>query len=121
MKTTDYVDELRVKLDARSDFALSKLLGIAHNQIGRYRKGGTFDNTMALRVAELLDVSPLTVIADMELERAKDAKARDTWATFLSKAASIACAATIGIGAGTAPAPSNASDLTAYKFPSINA
>lgn len=80
MKTTDYVDALRTKLGARSDYHLSQLIGVQQNQIARYRKGGTFDNTMAARVAKLLAIPPLAIIADMEFERAKDEKAREMWA-----------------------------------------
>ena len=94
MKTTDYVDALRVKLQCRSDYELSKRLGIASNVLQRYRKGGTFDNTMAARVAALLDIEPLEVIGDMELERAKSDAAREQWTKIMQRFSRIAAAAT---------------------------
>lgn len=80
MKTTEYIDALRVKLNARSDYHLAQILGMQQNQLARYRKGGTFDNNMALRVSKLLDLPPLAIISDMEAERAKDEKTRAAWA-----------------------------------------
>ena len=60
MRSTDYVDALRAKLACKSDYELSKRLGLAHNVIGRYRKGGTFDNAMSVRTAELLELDPVS-------------------------------------------------------------
>ena len=65
MRTTDYIDALRAATGTPSDYALAKFLGVQQNQIARYRKGGTFDNSMAARAAELLNLQPLEVIADM--------------------------------------------------------
>jgi hypothetical protein len=79
MKTTEYIDALRVKLNARSDYHLAQMLVMQQNQLARYRKGGTFDNNMAARVAKILELPPFAIIADMELERAKDDKAREMW------------------------------------------
>lgn len=90
MRSTDYVDALRVKLNCRSDYELSKRLGIAHNVIGRYRKGGTFDNSFCVRAAELLGVEPFEVIADMELERAKTDAQREQWAKVMQRFSRIA-------------------------------
>lgn len=93
MRTPDYVDALRVKLDCRSDYELAKRLGVQQNQIARYRKGGTFDNTMAARVAGLLDIDPLEVIGDMELERAKSDATREQWAKIMARFSRIAASA----------------------------
>lgn len=114
MRSTDYVDALRAKLDCKSDYELSKRLGIAHNVIGRYRKGGTFDNSFAVRTAELLGVDPFEVIGDMELERAKTDAQREHWAKVMQRFSRIAASAMIAsfIGASTlAPTPVNASPV----------
>jgi hypothetical protein len=122
MKTTDYVEALRFKLGARSYYHLSQLIGMPESQLARYRKGGTFDNSMCIRVAQWLEIEPLTVIADMEMERAKDTKARELWANLIQKAAATAvCAGTLGLVGvtGLTPSPAQANDLTAYKFTTI--
>lgn len=90
MRTTDYVDALRVKLAAPSDYALSKRLGIAPNVLARYRKGGTFDNSMAARAADILGCEPFEVIADMELERARTDAQRGYWAEVAQRFTRIA-------------------------------
>lgn len=97
MRTPDYVDALRAKLDCRSDYELAKRLGVQQNQIARYRKGGTFDNTMAARVAALLDLDPLEVIGDMELERAKSDATREQWAKIMQRFSRVAAAATAAL------------------------
>lgn len=90
MRTTDYIDALRVKLNCKSDYALAKQLGMAQPQLARYRKGGTFDNSMALRVATLLDTDVFQVIVDMELERAKTDSQRGYWAEVVNRYAKVA-------------------------------
>lgn len=93
MRTNDYLDALRARLSADSDYALSQRLGMQYAQFRRYRKGGTFDNTMAARVASLLDLDPLEVIGDMELERAKSDATREQWAKIMARFSRIAASA----------------------------
>lgn len=90
MRATDYVDSLRVALECHSDYALAKRMGVQQNQIARYRKGGTFDNAMSVRTAEILGIEPLEIIGDMELQRASTDAQRATWAKFLERFAKVA-------------------------------
>ncbi len=117
-KTLDYIEAIkaRYKPDAGelSDYRVSKLLGIKPQSVSVYRtKGGTLDDTTALKVAELLDLDPAEVLANMHAERAKDEKVRKIWealAEHLHSAAAgvmLAILATMGISAF--PAPSMAS------------
>lgn len=117
MRTNDYLDALRARLSADSDYAVSQRLGMQYAQFRRYRKGGTFDNTMAARVAALLDIDPLEVIGDMELERAKTEAAREQWAKIMERFQRIAAAVAIGSIMGTtalAPQPANAAASLYY-------
>lgn len=80
MKTLDYIDALRKLTDTGSDYAVAKLLEVPAQQMHKYvQKGQTMDNTRAARVAELLRVPLLDVIADMEIERARNDDARAYW------------------------------------------
>lgn len=63
-----------------SDYALSKILGVTQATISNYQHQKTFlDEKTALRVAELLEISPSFVLAVVQSERAKCTKAREAW------------------------------------------
>ena len=94
MRTTDYVDALRSHYSAPSDYALAKILGVQAVHISRYRKGGTFDNAMCVRVSEILDIPPLEIIGDMELQRAHTDAQRAHWAKFLQQFQRVSAALT---------------------------
>lgn len=71
MNTLDYLARLRAKYDVSSDYAIAKLLGISKQAVGRYSKGdGGFDDEVARRVANLLEIHPGIVVLDMHRERA---------------------------------------------------
>jgi hypothetical protein len=107
MQTKEYIARLRVTLDAPSDYKLALVLGIAPNVLQRYTKGGTFDNIMSVRVAKLLDLPPMQVIADMERERAKDEKAMSKWEKFMREfAPQVQAALFVGAIAATESVPS---------------
>ena len=91
MKTTrQYVAEVKRALGISSDYELAKRLGVSRQSISNYANGlRAFEPTMAARVAEILDLEPLQVIADAELERGS---APDLWKR-LRDAAVIAGAA----------------------------
>jgi transcriptional regulator with XRE-family HTH domain len=81
MRTTvDYLDAVKAKLGLPSDYAAAKALRIAHSAISRYRNGkGSFDDEVAFRVAEILDINPLEVIVSARAERALNDDARSRW------------------------------------------
>lgn len=100
MKTSaDWIDQVKRRHGLDSDYAAAKLLGVSTSHISHYRNGrSTMDAYMAARVAELLDVEPLRVIASAEAERARDPDRKDFWKRL---AACVLVAA--GAGAITPP------------------
>jgi len=84
-----YLDFLQEKTETGSDYAVSKLLGVSANRISNYRCGRSkFDDEMAVRVANALDIEPMEVIAAIKLEYCKekeDAKMAGFWAETLKK------------------------------------
>lgn len=79
MKTIDYMNAMNSKFEA-TDYRISKLLNVSTAATTRWRSGkGTFDDTTAIRVAQLLELDPAEVVADMHAERAKDEQVRDLW------------------------------------------
>lgn len=92
MKTIDYLDALKERYQV-SDYKVARLLGKTSASTSQYRKKGTtFDDATAIRVAELLNMDPVEVIADMHAERAKDDQVREVWkrvASTFHRAAAI--------------------------------
>ena len=84
MRTTvEYLDAVKAKLGLPSDYAAAKALRIAHSAISRYRNGkGSFDDEVAFRVAEILDINPLEVIVSARAERAANEEARSRWESY---------------------------------------
>jgi hypothetical protein len=81
MKTTlQYLDELKRAAGVDSDYAASKLLRVTTGGVSRWRTGSkTFDPTIAVKVANILGVNPLEVIAAAQYERASDDETKALW------------------------------------------
>ncbi|MBB6324358.1 helix-turn-helix domain-containing protein [Paraburkholderia sp. SIMBA_009] len=81
MRTTiEWLDAAKARLDIQSDYAAAKALGVTRSTISGYRTGRTvFDEKICIRVAEILGVDPLEVIASARVESAKDAETRGVW------------------------------------------
>lgn len=105
MKSIDYLDAVKAKLGIRSDYAIAPRLGLTKQAVSALRRGVTMGNTTAARVAELLELDPLGVIADIELERAKTAEARSVWEKIAKR---VAAGVLVAIGASIAPTPASA-------------
>lgn len=88
MKTTaNYLDELRVKTNTKSDGAAGLALGWTRAATSFYRNHkSAFDNHTCLRVARALNLPLIQVIADMELQRERDPARRADWIPFATKA-----------------------------------
>jgi transcriptional regulator with XRE-family HTH domain len=88
---------LRAKFGLTSDYQVAKLLGMKRQQISSYRMGRhTFDDQIATKVAQLLEVPPAYIMACMAAQRAKTPEMRKTW----ERAAKVLAAAAVLITAG---------------------
>jgi predicted transcriptional regulator len=101
-----YVDQVIERLHLPSDYACAQVLGTSHQAIYKIRRGGAISVVTAAKIAELLDIDPIKVIAETELERATTEEDRELWKRIGRKVAVIAIAA---IGAGGGPTPPSAS------------
>ena len=125
-RTVEYLDELKRRYGLPSDYKLASLLGISTAAVAQYRtKGNTFKDEVALRVAELLELPPGKVLADMQAERAKDARVRDAWRQIAARMADAAAwagvailATVLGVGFGLMPSKVEAGqDVAASPAP----
>jgi hypothetical protein len=86
MKTYEYLDAVRKKLDLPSDYALQKPLGVTKQQLSRYRTGlDSLSDGIALQVAEILQLDGGRVLLDMHIERSKTPEIRAAWASVMEK------------------------------------
>ena len=117
MRTVDFLDLLKKKLELPSDYALAKRLEVDHTCISNYRGGkSAFDSNIALRAAELLGMPAGYVLACIEEERAERTKRPQVKAAWRKVADALAPAIAIlavGIGAA-APLPSPAENPPLY-------
>jgi len=80
MKTVEYLDEIKKAhpdTDGKpaSDYRVAKLLKVAKATVSKYRLHGTcFDDEVAARAGDLLDMPAYIVIIDMHYERAQKKK-----------------------------------------------
>lgn len=109
MKTTrEYLDAVKEKLHLPSDYAAAKELGVTRAAVSRYRTGtGTFDDLTAARVAEILGVEPIEVIAAVNYERCNDERGRRVWEGIWGKAAGAIALSLTACAVGLSVAPTS--------------
>lgn len=106
--TLDYVDAIKAKTGAASDYAVAKILDVKTQTISVWRngKGGMSDET-ALKVASILDIEPFIVLAAVHAERAKTAPEKAAWESMFKRLGGMAAAVVLGVSI-SAPPPANA-------------
>ena len=86
MNTLEYMAACKERLGITSDYALAKKLGLSQTGISNYRTGRSrMDDDVALRVAEILGIDPIVVIAHANAERAKTPEQRARWMGVVEK------------------------------------
>lgn len=84
--TIKYLDAAMKKLKLPSDNALALNLGISRSSISEYRKGSSrMDNYTATRLAQVLEVPAMLLIAETNLEREKDARKQMFWLNLIDE------------------------------------
>lgn len=84
MHAHEWLDRYKDACEIPSDYAAAKRLGITKQAVSAYRKKGTYlDETVSIKIAEALSVTPASVILDQMAERVKSPEIR---ATLLAEA-----------------------------------
>lgn len=80
MDANEWLDKAKQKLKIESDYKLSKIIGVGSAAISniRKRKNG-MDNYVASRLEDILELERMTVIIDMELQKAKTEEKKRYW------------------------------------------
>lgn len=86
MKTPEYLELVKRKLNLPSDYALAKVLGVTRGAISQMQlgKSGLGDET-AVKIAEILGVASARVLIDVHMERSKAPEVRAAWAGLMEK------------------------------------
>lgn len=87
METVKLITEAREKLGLASDLALSKRLDVSHATVGHWRTGARLpDATQCAKMAVIIGLPPLEVIAAIESQRLKRApENRAFWKTQVTQ------------------------------------
>ena len=86
MNTLEYLSACKKALGIESDYALAKALGVSQTGISNYRTGRSrMDDDVALKVAEILHLHPMQVIAAANAERAKTDEQKARWTGLMEK------------------------------------
>lgn len=73
MNTKEYLDAVKQKTGIDSDYKLAKLLNLTKQAISKYQLGNrVMDDYTAAKIAEVLEIPVIKVIADANAEREKD-------------------------------------------------
>ncbi|MFJ2992873.1 DUF3693 domain-containing protein [Pandoraea sp. NPDC087047] len=106
----EYLDAVKARLNLRSDDAASRVLGVTPSAVSKYRVGRAhFDDDICVRVADILGIDALQVIAAANYERARTDVGRAIWAGLAQRLASHALGATLA----AQPARASSSPLDA--------
>jgi len=113
--TNKYLDAVKAKTGAPSDYALAAILGITKQQISKYRnKGEYLGDGACMEAARILEIDPLIILAEIQAEKAKSEPAKAVWKQLYEKLGGMAAAVTLGIML-SAPTPSSASTGAGYQ------
>lgn len=79
----DYVEEVKEKLELKSDRQVGLHLGGSANIVSSWVNDGTRpDDYYCIRMAEILGINPLEIIAAANWEREKNQDRKDWWEDF---------------------------------------
>lgn len=109
--TVEYLDALKTKTGAPSDYALHKLLGVTRSCISRYRnKQGYFDDDVCLKVASILEIPGYEVLINIHSERAVSTHVKASFKEVLRQIGQVAAGVLFAAVLAT-PTPSEASTV----------
>lgn len=84
-KSAELMDALKAKIGIDSDYALAKKLGVNQARISAYRHGKEKpDFYICVKAGIFLNLDPVKIAAEIELEKEKNEERRGFWRDFLS-------------------------------------
>ena len=97
MTPSEYLDAAKAAMGLQTDYELAQRLDIPRGHVAEMRHGQrAMKAYVAAKIAVTLNLDPAQVIADLEAQREKNPKKRAFWQSFLSRAAMLGLACTLG-------------------------
>lgn len=88
MRTEKYLDEVMKKKHFKRDKQLADWLGVTAPAVTQYRSGArTMDNEKCVKIALELDIDPLKIIMDSDLDKAERSGQKSIWEVFTMRTA----------------------------------
>lgn len=89
-KSAELMDALKAKMGITSDYALAKKLGLRTARISAYRHGKEKpDFYICVKAGIFLNLDPVKIAAEIELEKEKNEERRGFWRDFLSQSTPV--------------------------------
>lgn len=86
MQVIDLIEKVKTKAELKSDYALAKTLNLTTARVSEWRTGKrTPDNYSLTRMALILGIEPIEIIAEIEAETEKNEQKRTFWRNFRSR------------------------------------
>jgi len=80
MRTTaDYIEAVKARYGLDSWAATARYLDVSDQSVRLWRRGHSMQDATALRIAELLNLCPARVLADVAAERSENPDVRAAW------------------------------------------
>lgn len=99
MNTKEYLEAVKTKTGIDSDYKLAKLLNLTKQAISKYQLGNrVMDDYTAAKIAEVLEIPAIRVIADANAEREKDEKKRNYWEELARQSHAVALVMSLFLG-----------------------
>ena len=96
--TIDFMNAIKAKTGAPSDYALAKILDTSRQVICGYMAGKhVMSNENALKAALILEIDQFYVLAAVEVERAKTDAEKRAWTNLFERLGGVAATVLIGI------------------------
>ncbi len=98
MNTNDYLDAIKQRFLLTSDYQIAKKIGISPQRVSKYRNGHDyFGEEVAVTAAELLEIDPGQILADIAAERTKCPAAKAAWQRAARMLSGVAASIFIGV------------------------
>lgn len=86
MKIRERLLECKIKAGIKSDYKLAEVLGTSRQRISEVMNGKCKpDAYIAVKMADILKIHPLMLLAEFEAETAKDETRRNFWVNFAQR------------------------------------
>lgn len=109
MKTTkDFLNDVKAKTGADTDYALAKVLDTSKQVIHGYQhKNLIMSDEIALKVASILELEPVLVFASIHSEKSKNEATKAAWKTVFERLGGVAATVMVASTLLTNPAISS--------------